>query len=425
MTRKKYLEDDIHSENIQEIISTPPSWLLTRGISLTLVTVVLLLGLTFFIRYPEIVNAKLKFTTEESPKSVVSKTNGNIVKILVKDESWVERGKILAYLESTADHKQVLKVLDTINKFRSEIFKTNNLDQIISPNNLNLGELQSSYQNFYLAYLNFSALKKEGILKKRRELLSEEISNIDRQKSYIEDGYNLQKRELELAEKEYNNYKILAEKKIISPMELQQKEAILLSKRQSIPQTQNNIMANRGYMLTKNRELSEIDNEMSEEVKKFTQSLNSLISEGENWKKQYILTSPISGKLIYNSFLQENQRVRSGDEVFYIIPNNDDYYGEMYIPQSNSSKVKRGQEVLVKVQGYPYLEYGYIKGRISYLSDIPLGDSVFFSKVTLSNLPKNSLIKLKPGIYGDAEIITENLSVFKRIWLNVAKSMKY
>lgn len=425
MAKSTYIDEDIHSEDLQEIIAKPPSWLLKRGISFVVLTILLILGLSFFIRYPEMVNTTLKFNTVQAPKAVMAKSNGNIAQLLVKDEAWVEVNTILAYMESTADHDQVLLTLDTLKRYREDLLVPINLEEILSPGQLNLGELQGSYHNFYIAYLGFKAVKKGGIFNKRRKLLLDEMSNIHKQKDHIQETYVLQQKELALAEAEFEKYRILAEKKIISPIELQQKEALLLAKRQAIPQMENTIISNQGNMLLKNKELSEIDNQIIEEEQKFVQALNSFISEGENWKKQHILVAPVSGKLIYSSFLQENQLIRAGEELFYINPNNEEYYGEVFVPQSRSSKVQRGQEVLIKVRSYPHQEYGHLRGRIAYISDIPVKDSVFFSRVDLERTDQDSLIKLKPGLYADAEIITEDQSVFKRIWLNLTKSLKF
>lgn len=103
----------------------------------------------------------------------------------------------------------------------------------------------------------------------------------------------------------------------------------------------------------------------------------------------------------------------------------DEYYGEILIPKHASSKVKEKQDVLIKVQSYPHQEYGYLKGKVDYISDILVNDSLLFSRVTLLSTDQDSVIKLKPGIIANAEIITENRSIFKRIWLNLTNSLKF
>lgn len=425
MAKKTLMDEDIHSEDLQEIISKPPSWLLKRGITFIVLTIFMLFGLTFFIRYPEVVPVSMKFNTSSAPKVLTGKVTGNLVKILVKDGTAVDKNTDIAYLESVADHHQVLHLLDKMKQVRSSTIELADLKDIVTPTELELGEVQNSYQNFYLAYLNYVAINKEGIYQKRKNFIQNEVKYINEQNQRIKQSFDLQKRELALAEEEYAKYQILAEKKVISQLELQQKEALLLAKRQSIPQTENTIIGNQSSRLSKDKEMSEINNQMFEEEKKFYQSLNTFISDAENWKKQYVISSPAKGTLIYGDFLQENQLIKMGEELFYVNANKDDYYGEIMIPQSKSSKVKVGQEVLIKVQSYPYQEYGYLRGRIDYISDIPIRDSVFFSKVILNRNEKDSVIKLKPGILADADIITENQSIIKRIWLNLTKSLKF
>jgi HlyD family secretion protein len=425
MAKENVLDEDLHSEDLQEIISKPPSWLLKRGTAFILITILMILCLSFFIKYPEVVMVPLKFNTSNSPKALASKVNGNLIRILVKDGTWVDKNTDIAYLESVADHDQVINILDQLKKFKTGSFRLSDLENIVSPTELELGELQNSYQNFYLAYLNFKGVNKEGIFLKRKSVAKSEVKYINDQNHRIQQIYELQKIDLALAEQEYVKYQLLAQKKVISQSELQQIEVLLLSKRQTIPQTENVIITNQNNLLIKNKEITEIDNQIFDEEKKFFQALNTFISDAENWKKQYIITSVSKGILIYGDFLQDNQLVKMGDKLFYVNSNKEDYYGEILIPQSFSSKVKRGQKVLIKVQSFPYQEYGLLHGKVNYISDIPIKDSVFFSKVILTRTAQDSLIKLKPGILAVAEIITEDQSIFKRIWLNLTKTLKF
>lgn len=425
MKKIHFLEEDLHSEDLQEIITKPPSWLLKRGISLILGTILLILGLSVFIRFPEIVKSSMKFNSVNAPKIIMSRNNGNLVKLLVMDGDWVKQGTDVAFLESTADHGQVTVLLGRLQNLRKAENERYNLESLIDPNKLNLGELQGGYQNFYLAYLNYIAASENGIYQKRKGALEEERANLTLQQEKASQSFRLQQQQLKLAEEEFEKYQFLAQKKIISPSELREKEALLLAKRQTIPQMENNLISYEGNMLSKNRELSDLDNQIDEERKKFKQALNSFISEAETWKRQYVLTSPISGKLIYGSFLQENQQVKNDQPLFYVNPKNEQYYGELLLPQILSAKVRKGQDVMIKVRSYPYQDYGYLNGKIGYVSDIPIQDSVFFAKVILVRSLRDSSIILKPGIYGDAEIITEDKSIFKRIWDNITKSLKF
>ncbi|MFD2965791.1 HlyD family secretion protein [Sphingobacterium bambusae] len=419
------LEEDLHSEDLQDIIAKTPSWLLSRGISLIFVTIVMLVGATAFIRYPEIVTVDMKFTTPVSPKKIVNPIDGNLLSILVDDGTIVQQGQEVAFIESTADHLQVLSLLTALHKMRENDPKSIDLEKIISPSELKLGELQGSYQSFYMAYLNYLAAAEKGIYSTRKRSIQDEVEIIRQQDERSKQVLELQQKELDIAIEEYERYKTLAQKKIISPQELQEKEVVLLSKRQSIPQMESNLLMIQNSLLSKDRELAEINNHVFEALQKFTQAFNSFVSEAATWKRQHVLSAPIAGKLVYGGFLQENLYVKAGEELFYINPNLDEYYGEVFIPQINSSKIKVGQEVLIKVRSYPYQEYGYLHGNVSFISDIPIRDSVFFSKIAINRTAQDSIILLKPGIMADADIITEDLSIMKRIWMNLQKSIKY
>ncbi|MFD2905081.1 HlyD family secretion protein [Sphingobacterium anhuiense] len=424
MSKKYKNTETVHSEDLQEIITKPPSWLLKWGISVILATIIIILNLSVFITYPEMVSVSMKFNTSNAPKVLVSKVNGNLSKILIKDGVWVEKNIDIAYMESIADHHQVLMILDRLKKLRNNEEQLIDIENLVNPTELNLGELQNSYQSFHLAYLNYKAVNKAGIFEKRKNFVQNEVQNIDEQKSRIEQTYELQQKELRLAESEYEKYKILAYKKVISQSELEQKESLLLSKRQTIPLIENTLLSNQINRMSKGKEISELSNQIFEERKKFFQAVNTFITDAENWKRQYVISSLSSGILIYGDFLQENQLVKVNDVLFYINANKDDYYGEVLIPQGASSRVKKNQDVLIKVKSYPYQEYGYLKGKVTYISDIPIRDSIFFSKVDIIRSVQDSSIKLKPGLRADAEIITDNQSIFKRIWLNLTKNLK-
>lgn len=422
----KFIDDqEAHSEDLQEIIAKPPSWLLKRGISLILGVVLMILGLSVFIRFPEMVLSPMKFNSVNAPKIVVSRVSGVLVKLLVKEGEWVDTGRELAYLESTADHSQVSELLHKLQHLRLEGNKSYNLENMNDPMELKLGELQGSYQNFYLEYLNYRAANQDGIYQKRKSVLEHEKANLARQYEKANQSLSIQEKQLKMTEEEFEKYQLLAEKKVISHSELKEKESLLLIKRQTIPQMEGSLINFEGNMLAKSKELTDLENQISEERKKFVQSLNSFISAAETWKRQYILTSPVSGKLIYGSFLQENQQIKVDQTLFYVNPNSEKYYGELLLPQGGSAKVMVGQRVLIKVRSYPYQEYGYLKGYVDYISDIPMQDSVFFARVSLFRSPADSLILLKPGIYADAEIITEDKSIFKRIWDNLTKNLKF
>lgn len=137
-----------------------------------------------------------------------------------------------------------------------------------------------------------------------------------------------------------------------------------------------------------------------------------------------VLTASQNGKVSFAGIIQENQLIALNQEVFYINPGNEKFFGQMSIPQASMGKVKDGQQVLIKLKSYPYEEYGMIRGQINSISDIPYRDSIFLSKVNFNLRGSTDMkkpIHLKQGMMADAEIITQDATILQRITWNLVK----
>jgi HlyD family secretion protein len=100
-----------------------------------------------------------------------------------------------------------------------------------------------------------------------------------------------------------------------------------------------------------------------------------------------------------------------------------EYFALLRIAQKNYDQVNAGQQVLLKFYSYPYEKYGMVKGRLSFISDIP-SDSGYLAKVVFTNKLNTTYgkhIQFKDGLAANAEIITGNMSLLKRL---IAGKMK-
>lgn len=130
-----------------------------------------------------------------------------------------------------------------------------------------------------------------------------------------------------------------------------------------------------------------------------------------------VLIFSLSALIKYPDIVMTSLKITSADTYFY---------GEIAIPQYSFGKVRKGQDVLIKFKSYPYEEYGIIRGKINYISDVP-NDSVFLGKVSFKNTlisPAGESVTLKNGMNADAEIITQDASLLRRITRTVTKGIK-
>ncbi|MCO5945866.1 HlyD family secretion protein [Mucilaginibacter flavidus] len=412
--------DARHTDDMQDIITAVPGWLLRWGISLFFGILVLIVLLGALIKYPDIVNAQLKVDSPNSPKPVVSKISGKLVQLLVNEKQVVTAGEPLAYLESTADHDKVLALLANVKLLQLQLAQNKPLNNLVvgQAGNTQLGELQAAYQAFSQEYLAYKSTIDNGFLIKKKAYLQKDLSNLSVQQQQLNSQKNIEQLDFSLTDDEYEMHKKLAQQKVETKAELRQEESKYLAKKTSLLQTESAIINGDNNYAAKQKEILELDNQVLEEKSKFLQALNSLISTAEDWKNKYVLTASQAGKLSYAGIIQKNQVLTAGQEVFYIDPGNEAFFGEMTISQNNMGKVKEGQEVLVKLRSYPFEEYGMIRGRIKYIADVPYKDSIFISKVDFKIKNSSDLrkpIHLKQGMVADAEIITQDATILQRI----------
>jgi multidrug efflux pump subunit AcrA (membrane-fusion protein) len=416
----------LRSEEVQELISNKPEWIVRYGVALMGGLILILIGASALIQYPEIVKTSLKINSLNAPKAILAKQGGKLSKLLVQDGQQVNENQVLAYFESTANPDDVLKLSAQLKKIQEIQFKPNQSTPIELPVNLNLGEMQSSYQSFYQEYLQYQLTQKNGFYLKKMGFLDRDMRDITALKKQIIKQQQIQQQEYSNAENEYKAYKQLYDKKVISRSEFAQQENKFLSAKYPLQQTETSILNNSASYNAKEKELAELQNVIGQQQAKFLQALNQCITECEAWIVQHVLKSSVSGKLSFAGIVQQNQNIVTNQEVFIINPGNTNFFGEIQIPQYNMGKIQIGQRTLVKLHGYPFEQYGLIKGKLSYVSDVAYRDSVFIAKVSFhdfENKNNERKIVLKNGMQGDAEIITEESSLLQRFFRNMTKML--
>lgn len=416
---------EVNSEEVQEIITAVPSWILRRGITVIFGILLAIVLISAFIQYPDVVKVNLKVNSLNAPKTVYVKQTGKLLSLLVTEGTTVKQNQALAFMESTASHSDILKLHSILTHITTEL-NTSGIAPNLVVKGLNLGELQSAYQNFYQQYLQYVSAQNGGYYLNRKQFLERDLKDIEKLKVQIIEQQNIQKKEFANVEHEFEAYKILYQKNMVSISEYKQQENKYLSGNYPLQQSATALLNNNASYVAKQKEILELEHTIYDERAKFVQSLSNVLAETNAWISQYILRAPVEGRISYAGIVQENQTLNSGQEVFIINPANTNFFGEIYIPQFNMGKVKIGQRTLVKMKSFPFEQYGLIRGKVNYISEVALKDSVFIAKIGFELFenkdPKHKIV-LKNGMLADAEIITEESTLLQRFMRNITKML--
>lgn len=134
--------------------------------------------------------------------------------------------------------------------------------------------------------------------------------------------------------------------------------------------------------------------------------------------KEVWVKSPDSGKVMFASILIPGNRLMAGENLLSVVfPSRGDYIGIIKVPARDMAKIKIGQTAEVKLDMYPYMQYGILKGTVARITQLPSGGyysvMIRLPEKTVSNYGQN--LALKPEMSGTVSIITDDMSLFERL----------
>ncbi|PIA79225.1 secretion protein HlyD [Gaetbulibacter sp. 4G1] len=430
---KKIKQDnlELRSEEVQEILSNPPIWIVRWGITLIFMFTCIILILSLIIEYPDFVTAKVLVTTKQPTEKVVSRYSGQLVEVFVKNRDTVKVGQKLAIIKNTANYKDVYRlkyIIDTL-PFKLKDFKF----PFEETPYLLLGDVASAFINFEKSYTDYFLLKD---LDPYTNQLAGNKTSLQEIKNRLQNQITQKKlleQEFILKQTDFERDKHLFKKGIISQRayELKQLEFIQMQKNISsmaisISQMTEAISSAR-HTLKGTRINEQEDN--TKFLINLTQSYDLLKEAIRDWEYKYVLSSSINGVVSFQDYWGANQFVNSGSLVFSILPvNTSQLVGKLLIPAQNAGKVSVGQKVLVKLDNYPYQQYGMLIGKVANFSISPDSEGNYTVYIAIPHGTKTSYNKsfqFTQELLGNAEIITEDLSVAERMFYKFKDLFSY
>ncbi|RIV68279.1 HlyD family secretion protein [Flagellimonas aequoris] len=428
---KNHVELNLRSEEVQEILTNPPSWLVRWGITIVFALTGIILALSFLIKYPDYVSAKVIVTTKTPTEHVVARYSGALEDIYIENGDTVVSGQRLAVFRNASNVRDVYQlkfILDTIQS------STPNLQfPITLVSGFVLGDIEPSYINFEKNYVDYQLLKDldpymtrlSGNMESLEEIKLRLQSQI-RQKKVLEQEYELQKRD-------YERYEQLHKSGVVSQQEFESKKMEFLQMEKNLSNMAISISQMREAVASADQTLrtTKINKEEDQTrlLVNLSQSFNTLKKAVREWEYQYVLLSSIDGVVGFQEFWGENQFINAGEMVFSILPTNtSQLVGKLVLPSQNAGKVVAGQKVLVKLDNFQYQQYGMLVGKVENISVSPDNEGNYFVYISLPQGTVTSYNKKLPfeqELLGNAEIITENLSVAERIFYKFKDLFKY
>jgi multidrug resistance efflux pump len=408
----------LYSEPVNEIMGNPPGKILRWGTAVMFSVFVLFILFAWLIRYPDTIPSPIEITTLNPPVTLNTKITGRIKYLYVKEKERVSAGKLIAVMETTASVKEVellRKTIDTVKKPES-------LSAKLLPVFSELGEIQGYYASFLKKLSDFNNYILNDFYGNKIIALSNEIKGTQDYivKLGIKEKLYTENKDLET--KKYRRDSSLYFSHVIPEIELERSKQALIRQNIDLQQVRLDHSAKTIEISEKRQLLQDYRITRSEEQEKLISELEeswlNLKAQVNIWENIYLLISPSEGIVSFTKFWSANQTVVKDEPVFSIIPlESGTFLGRINLKMQRSGKVRPGQTVNIKLAGYPYMEYGMVRGVVKSKSLVPSGDA-YIIEIDLPDglrtlYGKN--LEFTQNMQGTAEIITDDIRLLQKI----------
>ncbi len=419
----------------ETIYNYRPPWIHRWGNTYVFIFLLIVVGGSHFVRYPDVIAGEVEITTINPPVHLKAKVSGKIQKLLVKNNSQVVTNTPLVLLESSVSWEDFLEVKKNAQELLSYTLSEGNneiLGQMNFTGHLTLGALQTSYEDFIGSYYEladyyFYQFNQKEIVAKEQQLkdLNELTDILNQRKQIVDDQYEVGLNQLSMDSLDY-------EVSGVSKYSYYEKKYNLLNSKSNVLDVNKQVATSTSTISQLKFEIQSL--RVKDEIEKkrlwinFKQKLQILYSRINEWEDDYVLCSPIKGVVNYASFWAENQNVNAGEIVVSVLPDSQaEVKARIRYPIQKSGKVKMGQKVHIKLDNFPYNEFGLLRGVIENKSTVPntivsgiSGNVMMYSADVL--LDKGLVTSYKDTLpvvqelYGSGEILTDDISLLMRFF---------
>nr|WP_044653766.1 HlyD family efflux transporter periplasmic adaptor subunit [Bacteroides acidifaciens] len=422
-------EIELRSEEFNEVLSAVPAWIVRWGITMIACVVLMLLVGSAVFKYPDVISSTVTLTGTTPVSAVVARTSGKLQELYVGNNQQVKANTLLAVIENPAGTNDILRLKELLRQAE------NSLDTIalVPSQQLRLGSLQSLYSSFYLSMSEYRQFKELAYHLKKIELVKARIVKNEVYYRNMLKQKDLSEVQAKIAHQQYARDSLLGVKGLVSKEAVEEAYSRYLQSSLSAENMERSLENLQIQLAQMNESLYDTEYQYLDQKNTLETQLRSLVNqlraEIDAWEINYALITPIDGEITLTQYWTNNQNVTAGNVVFNIVPTNQgEIVGKAMLPTERSGKVRKGQKVNIRFSNYPDKEFGIVKGVVENISLIPVLDvqnaKSYMVDIELPNGLRTSYNKdlpFLPEMEGQADIITEDISLLERFLMPIRK----
>lgn len=414
MEEKEQIE--FRSDEVQEILSHVPNWMIRWGITLILGLILLLLFLSWFIRYPDTITGTVILSTEQPPGKLVSQVSGYIEQITYPNESTVLKGDVIAAIKSPVSKSSIDRLMGIIERDPS-------LDEYIKAltQMREVGAFQTEINQLLKALVEYREVTTSTYYDRFQSNLLDQIEQNEQMIQIARLELDLMQLDLQQAREKYQADSMLFANGVIAKHDYYSQQSKYRSKRQQFIGKKKALLQLKIRSTTLQRENIQQEKNQKEQLNQLETSIDiskkAIHSAVSGWKHTHILVAPFKGTLSYLNNLTNGKYIKSQEPLFAVIPNNEVIEGTIQVNSQGYGKIQVGQKVRISLDNYPSHEFGELTAKVTKMAAIP-AQKKYYLKVSLTNGMETTYrksITYQPEMVGAASIITKDRRLIERV----------
>jgi hemolysin D len=395
------------SQSLQTVLDQPPASLPTRMIGVGLVFCCAFAAWAWFGKVQDISQGVGKLVPQGRVYKVQPAGQGEIVRLLVKEGDQVKVGQVVAELDSRLLEAEVDRLQQSLSAYRLQLIQSHELlhrTALEAEMRWAIAKSQAQAQFASLTEAQVAAATQRELLKQTETDKAAYEARLTRLRPLVNVGAIAQEQLFEVEQSLRDRQR----SQIQSEGDLQR--AIANARRYQAEFTQQQAEVQRSH-LEKQQRLQQIQVGVSE-LEANIQETKNLLSAAQTQLQSKVLTAPIAGTVLALHIDNVGEVAQPGQTIAEIAPASAPLVLSTVIPNDQAGLIQLGMAAQIKVDAFPYQEYGVLSGKVLSVSpdakeDQRLGPvyevEIFLDRSTIRH--QNQIIPLRAGQTATVEIV--------------------
>ena len=413
-------EDHKHREPAEQLLGGFASGRARWALLIFFAFFALLFLLAWLIRYPDIFTVRVLIQATDRVDRYYAASSGQIADIPVENGQQVDSGAVLLVWKTSASWKDIVALAamspptGVVGIRQVDILELGELETQWTLALAKWGEYQAAIQTARADWLSPATIRQldllenmEASLSKRRDILVEQAI---------------------LAETTWHRYERLASKNTVSQETLAEAIANYLEKKAAVEAIESEfirVAIQREELEKGQLELALQDNkELRQKKEDWDREWRLLIALQRDWVERHLTRARHAGEVLFSRPLEPLQWLEEGEatlavSVGSVLPG---WQARGWLPARGTGRVAEGAEVQLRLDAFPYEEYGSLEGAVSHISPLSENES-FLVEIALPDsliTATGRILPVGPEMPATARIYTSK----KRLLIRLLEGLK-